>query len=167
MVCSALKLELRFWSRLSGIAGKERCTFVVVEERAARAEVGVNCLDDCKEREDEEDKGRPVDEGVVLVEEDGEECPCNDGGSGRVTGSSGECVSCSSRLEEDKGEEHKDLGPDTCLVVVCVDAKGLEGGNDDENNGPAVVEGEGEVDKELGCRAITRRVVAVDDVVDL
>ena len=52
------------------------------------------------------------------------------------------------------------------MVAVGVDAERLERGQDDEDSGPAVVQGEGEVDEELVRKGLGR-VVLLDNVVDV
>lgn len=122
-------------------------------EDTATATVGrVEGLDDGEERQDKEDERGPADEGNFLVDDyggvsdtreicgrrltDREEGPGDDGGTSGVTLRGGKGISGSRGLEEHKREEHKDLGPDTGLLNVGVDAKGLEEGDDNENDSP-------------------------------
>ena len=67
---------------------------------------------------------------------DGEECPSDGGSACSIAFLASERVRGSSRLEEDECEEHKDLGPDTGRVSVCVDTNCLKEREHDENNGP-------------------------------
>jgi hypothetical protein len=67
---------------------------------------------------------------------DGEKGPSDGGSSCGVALTAGESVGGSGRLEEYKGEEDKDLGPDSGLVGVGVDTECLEEGKDDQDDGP-------------------------------
>ena len=108
---------------------------------------------------------RPVDERVgSLVLEDGPEDPGDDGGSSNVSLVGLERVSDSGRLEEEKREEHKDLGSDAG-VVVDLSAERLESGQDDEDERPGVVEGERKVNKQL-VEQVSSSVVPLDLDVD-
>ena len=57
-------------------------------------------------------------------------------GASSVAFLASEGISSGGSLEEDKGEEDEDLGPDARLVGMSVDAKCLKEGEDDENNSP-------------------------------
>ena len=103
---------------------------------------------------------------AVLVSEDGPEVPGNGKAGGEITLGRGEGVGGRGGLEEEEGEEDKDLGPDTCVVVEGVDTEGNKGGKDDKDGSPAVVEREGEVDKDF-VSGIGGLVVLLNNVVDV
>lgn len=120
-----------------------------------------------EEGEDGESQGRPVNERVAgLVRKDGPEGPGDGEARGKVTLGRGEGVGHSGGLEEEEGQEDKDLGPDAGMVGESVDTEGVEGREDDEDGGPAVVEGEGEVHEDL-VRDARGLVILLDDVVDV
>ena len=92
--------------------------------------------------------------------------PCNGDGCRKVSFRGGESVSGCSSFKEEQSQKHKDLGPDTGRVVASIDTECLEGSQDNENRGPAVVQGEGEVDESL-VESTLRGVMLLDDVVDV
>ena len=67
---------------------------------------------------------------------DGEERPGNSGRSSSVAFSAGKGVRGRRGLKENERQEHEDLGPDSSLVGVGVDAESLEEGEHNEDNGP-------------------------------
>jgi len=150
------------------VSRDKRGALLVVEgDPAAPGEHGHDGLEDGEEGEDGEGEGGPVDErGVPLVREDGKEGPGDGGGASEIALGGREGVGGGCGFEEEESEEDKDLGPDAGLVVDSIDAKGLEGGEDDEDGGPAVVEREGEMDPELVVDVLAA-VGALDDVVDV
>jgi len=136
-------------------------------DRATAGEGGEDGLQDGEERDNGEGECRPVDEGGVdLVSINGKERPGNGDGTSNVTLWGGEGVGGRGGFEEQQRKEDKDFGPDAGLVDVSVDAKCLESGEDDENGGPAVVEGEGEVDPEFVIDVLAT-VRLLDDIVDV
>lgn len=127
-------------------------------------------LDDPHQRQDGKRQRAPVDELARLVHglvrEDREEREGDGDGGGEVALGGGERVGRGGALEEEEREEDEDLGPDPGGLLEGVDAEGLEGGEDDKDGGPAVVEGEGEVDEELVGPGLGR-VIFLHDVVDV
>lgn len=97
---------------------------------------------------------------------DGPEGPGDSNGGREITFRRGEGVGGCGTLEEEEGKEDKDFGPDSSVVAVSVDAKRLERGQDDENSGPPVVQGEGKVNEELISIRLGR-VVFLDNVIDV
>jgi hypothetical protein len=63
---------------------------------------------------------------VETKRTDSKQSPGDGSGSSGVTFLTGESVGGGGRLEENKGEENKDFGPDSSLVGVGVDAECLE-----------------------------------------
>jgi len=100
-----------------------------VESDSAAAKQTKGALDDPDEGEDGKDKRGPVNKARSgLVSKDSPQGPGDGDGSWEVTFRGGESVGGRSALEEEKGEEDKDLGPDTCAVMNGVYAKGIKGG---------------------------------------
>ena len=100
------------------------------------------------------------------MRKDSPQAPRDGDAAGQVTLRSGERVCGTGALEEEEAEEYEDLGPDASLVLPCVDAEGLEGGQNNKDGRPAVVEREGQVNEDLvGC--IARLVVLLDAVVNM
>lgn len=65
-----------------------------------------------------------------------------------------------------QGKEDEDLGPDAGVMGETVNAKGVKGGDDDEDGGPSVVEREGKVDEELVAPGLGD-VMLLDEVVNM
>jgi hypothetical protein len=80
---------------------------------------------------------------------DGPKSPGDGDGAREITFWSREGVGGGSAFQEEQCQEDKDLGPDTSMVCERIDTKGLECGEDNEDGGPAMVEREGQVDKDL------------------
>jgi hypothetical protein len=134
---------------------------------ASLDEDSVCALDDPNEGEDGEYKGRPVDKaGAGLLGEDGEQGPCDGDGRGEIALGGGEGVGGGSAFEEEEGKEDEDFCPDASAGGEGVDTECLEGGNDDEDGRPAVVEREGKVDEYLVAEALSE-MVFFDNVVDV
>lgn len=108
-------------------------------------------FDDSEEGENEEDKSGPVNElGRRLVNDcrsvgnnasrykltDRKQSPSDGSSTGSVTFLASEGISSGGGLKENESEENEELGPDTSLVGVGVDTKGLEGRENDKNNSP-------------------------------
>lgn len=86
--------------------------------------------------------------GTALVSVDTEKSPGDGNGTSEITFRRGEGVGGRGSLKDKEGEEDEDLGPDTGVVGLGVAAECFEAGQEDEDRGPAVVEGEGEVDED-------------------
>jgi hypothetical protein len=128
-------------SRLRAIAHKRGTLCIhdglAAEQLAARAK---QRLDDPHERKHRKAQRGPVDElARGLVGEDRPEGPGDGDGRREVALGAGEGVGGGGTLEEEESEEDKDLGPDAGVVLVGVDAEGLEGGEDDEDGGPPCI----------------------------
>lgn len=74
--------------------------------------------------------------GYTLQLTDGEQSPCDRGGTSSITLLGSESVGSGGTLEEDESEENESLGPETSLVLVNIDAESLESGEDDKNDSP-------------------------------
>jgi hypothetical protein len=83
------------------------------------------------------------------VVKDRKQGPRNGGASRQVAFRGGESVTGGRGFEEEERQKDKDLGPNSCRVCACVDTESLESGKHDEDSGPAVPEGEGQVNKEF------------------
>lgn len=124
-------------------------------------------LDDPDEGKDGEDEGRPVNESTGgLVSEDRPQRPSDRDAGGKVTLGSGERVCGGGTLKEEECEEDEDLGPDTGAVGERVSSECLKGGENDEDGGPTVVEGEGEVDENFITKRL-RRMMLLYDIIDV
>lgn len=109
----------------------------------------------------------PVNErAAILVREHRPQVPSNGNARRQVSFGRREGVGGCGGLEEEKGEEHEHLRPDTGMVSERVHAKCGKCGQNDEDGGPAVIEGEREVDKDLVSGA-GRLMILLDDVVDV
>ena len=84
----------------------------------------------------------------ALVGVDTKEGPSDGDGTGEITLWRGKGVCGGGSLEDEKCEEDEDLGPDTCSVGIGVASECLESSEEDEDGGPAVIEGEGKVNKD-------------------
>ena len=110
---------------------------------------------------------RPVDERVGgLVCEDGPEEEGDRDAGGKVALGGAERVRGRGGLEEEERKEDEDLGPDAGVVRELVAAESGEGGEDDEDGRPAMVEGERQMHKDLVGR-VCRFVELLDDVVNV
>lgn len=98
--------------------------------------------------------------------EESEQVPGDRHGSREVTLGGGECVGGGSTLEEEECEEDENFAPDARCVGSCVYAKGLEGGEDDEDGSPSVVERERKVNEDF-IQSALGKIVFLDDVVDV
>jgi len=122
---------------------------------------------DPNEGQEGERKGRPVDElGGALVIKDCPQGPSNSNASREITLGRGERVCCGSSLQEEQGQEDKDLGPDTCGVHGGIDTKGLKGGQEDEDSSPSMPQRERQMDEQLVCNGLGG-VMLLDNVVDV
>jgi len=138
----------------------------IATELAAQAK---GTFDDPNQSQNGKDEGSPVDEwGTIegLVGKDGKEGPGDGNAGGEVAFGGRKGIGGGSGLEEEEGEEDEDLCPETGLVVGGVDAESFKSRDDDENSGPAMVEGEWEMDEELVCEAL-RGVVFFHNIVDV
>lgn len=161
-----LSALVSYWTALTRSRADERRALLILETDTALVKETHGALDDPDEGENGEREGRPVDESARgLVREDGPQGPGDRSASGQVTLGGSERVGGSGALEEEEGNEDEDLGPDTGTVGESVDAKRLEGGDNDEDGGPAVVEREGEVDEDFVAERL-RSVVLLGNVVD-
>lgn len=154
------------------LVANERSTLFVVENttRATAGEQAVDALDDPESAEAGEDQRGDGDEarssGTALVSVDTEKGPGDGDGASEVTFRGGESVGGRGGLEGEEREEDEDLGPDTSVVGVGVDAECLEAGQEDEDGGPTVIEGEGKVDEEFIAQGVGS-VILLDDVIDV
>jgi len=124
-------------------------------------------LQDPNEGQNGEGEGRPVNEGVALMIEDGPQSPRDDESARKVSIDRRECVGSCGSFQEEKGEEYKDLSPDPRVMVLGrIDAKCLKGGQEDKNSGPPMPHGEWQVHKQLIARRLGGMVL-LDDVVDV
>jgi len=129
----------------------------------------VCALHDPEQRNNRKHQRRPMHERALmhrLVREDRPQTPRDRHAGGEVSLRAGECVGSSGGLEEQQGEEDEDLGSDGGVVLKRVGAEGFEGGEDDEDGGPAVVQAEGEVDEQLvgdvdGCVMLLHDIINV------
>jgi len=151
------------------ISADKRSPLLVMQNSAGTALVPVapQSLGDPEETENGEYQGTPVNEsGGPLVDEDGEEGPCDGNGGCNVTFCGGESVGGGCGFEEEEAEEDEDLGPDTCWVGQGIDTEGFEGGEDDEDGSETVIEGEWEMDPEFVVDVLPN-VMFPDNVVDV
>ena len=65
-----------------------------------------------------------------------------------------------------QGEEDKDFGPDTGMMIPRVDTECFECSEDNEESRPPMVKREGKVDEEL-VRVILRVMELLHDVIDV
>ena len=164
---SFIQVVKLFLTGLSLRATDERRTLSVVKDNTTATADPNSALDDPEEREDGERERRPVSERIrALVRKDSPQAPRDSDAAGQVSLRSGERVCSTGALEEEEAEEYEDLGPDASLVLPCVDAEGLEGGQNNKDGRPAVVEREGEVDEDLVSGALWL-VELLHDVVDV
>jgi len=98
--------------------------------------------------------------------EDTKERPGDGNASGNIAFPGSECVRSRCGLEEEKGKENEDLGDDTGVVGASINTERLEGGDEDEDGGPAMVETEWDVDPEFVIDALTA-IVLLDDVINV
>jgi hypothetical protein len=154
------------------LVSNKRSTLLVVEN-ATRATVGeqaVDALDDPESAEGSEDQRGNRDEArsssAALVSVDTEEGPGDGDGASEVTFRRGEGVGGRGGLEDEEREEDEDLGPDASAVGEGVAAECLEAGQEDEDGGPTVIEGEGKVDEEFIAQVVGS-VILLDDVIDM
>lgn len=84
--------------------------------------------------------------GGPLLSEDGPEVPVDSDGSREITLGGGKSVGSGSTFEEEESEESEDLGPNS-RVVPAINAKGLEGRDDEQDGCPSVVKRERQVDE--------------------
>lgn len=149
------------------LADKRSTLFVVESDSSTAKHEAIGTLEDPDEGKDSEDQGGPVDKARVgLVHKDGPERPGDGDGSGKITLGGREGIGGCSSLQEEannsleyvedkyrekylQSEEDENFGPDTCAMGETVDTESIEGGDDDKDGGPSVVEGEGKVDEEL------------------
>jgi len=126
--------------------------------------------DDPEGAEDSKDETGDGDEFAratsALVGVDTKEGPGDGDGTSEITLGRGECVCGSGSFEDEESKEDEDLGPDTCVVGIGVASECLKSGQEDENGGPPVVEGEGEVDKEFISHVLSL-VMLLDEVIDV
>ncbi len=67
-------------------------------------------------------------------------------------------------VQDLQSEEDEDLGPDAGMLHGRVDAEGFKGGEEDEDGGPSVVEGEGEMNPDFVVQALGSMMAAHDVV---
>jgi len=145
----------------------ERSPLLIIEPDASSVVQAPASLDHPEQGEHGKAESSPVDElARGLLGKDGEQAPGDGDGGGEVALGGGEGVSGGGAFEEEETDEDEDFGPDSSEVVAGIYAKGGESGEDDEDGGPPVPEGEGEVDEDFIGRA-GRDVVLLDEVVDV
>ena len=149
----------------------KRCTFFIQRHAATTARdleaKGYHGFANPQERKNGEDQRGPVDEPVGgLVGENGPEVPCDGSSGGEITLGRAERVRGSRGFEEEESEEDEDFGPNASMVRKRVDTKGSESREDDEDGGPAVIQGEWEMDEEF-VRNVGGLMMLLDDVIDV
>jgi len=149
------------------LRANERRPLFIIEPDASPPEQAHGTLDNPNKGKESESKCTPVDElARGLFSKDGEQAPSDSNGSGEIAFGGGEGIGGCCTFEEEEAEEDEDFGPDSGRVVKCVDTEGGECGEDDEDGGPSVPEGKGEVDKEF-VGAVRGDVVLLDNIVDM
>jgi len=107
-----------------------------------------------------------VDEGGVLVVEFGPKRPSNGNASGEITFRGRESVRSGGRLEEEIGQEDKDIGEDASALVARVHTESVKGSDEDKESRESVPQGEGQVDEYL-IIDVLGDVMLPDDIVDV
>jgi len=90
-----------------------------------------------------------VNEGRALVIKDGPQCPGNDESARKVAVDGGERVRSGSTFQAEEGEEHKDFGPNSSGILSRIDAKGLKGGQEHNNDRPPMPHGKWQMHKQF------------------
>lgn len=67
----------------------------------------------------------------LLVYKSSPKVPSDDNGGRQVTLCTGERIGSRGSLKEEEGEEDEDFGPNSSVMVLGVNTKGLECGEDD------------------------------------
>jgi len=110
---------------------------------AAAVEQAVDSLGDPEGGENGEDEGRPMDERRrTLMVIDTKQGPSDGNASSEITLGGRECVCCGGGLKEEEREEHEDLGEDASVVMEGVDAERVEAGDEDQEGGESMPNGE-------------------------
>lgn len=149
------------------LSDKRSTLFIAQRNASTTAKETHGALDNPDEGKDGEGQSRPMDKARGgLVGKDGPEGPGNGDRSREVTLRRGERVGGGGTLKEEERKEDKDFGPDAGMVAVGIDTECLERGQDDEDGGPAVVQGEGQVDEEFISKGLWG-VVLLDNIVDV
>lgn len=157
---------------LDDLASDEWCTLLIVQQamrsaalvQAISAPQDPECAQDGKHQAGNGDESAST--GLPLLIPDTEQGPRNRSSTSKVTLGRREGVGGSGGLKDEEGEEHKDLGPHTSVVLVGITAKGFKASEEDEDSGPAVVQGEGKVNKHFVSES-ARPVVLLDDIVNM
>jgi len=108
-----------------------------------------------------------VDEsGPSLMNINSPQRPGNNDGGRKIAFGAGESISGCRALKEEEGQEDEYFGPDTSTMLMGVNTKSLERGEDNKDGGPTVIKRKGEMDKQLVSHVLWR-VVLLDDVIDV
>jgi len=136
-------------------------------DATATVEEGVESLADPEGRKDGETKRRPMHKARrSLMIKDTEQRPGNGNASGKITFRRREGIRRRGRLEEEKGQEDKDLGENAGVVMESVDTESIETGDEDEEGREAVPYREGQMDPKFIVNVLGR-VMLLHNVIDV
>jgi len=95
-----------------------------------------------------------------------EQGPGDGDASSEITFRGGEGVCHRGRFQEEKGQEHKDLGEDPSVMVEGIDTKGIECGDEDQEGGEPMPKREGQMDPKF-VMDVLGRMMLLHNVIDV